>query len=517
MTITASAITARTVALCLELDEEARFFLPAKSVWTLYKTTSPEHAHTPLKVRSGASDRVVVCLDGLEPSTNYDFVLANGAHCTFRTRDCSGLVDIRDFGASIDAHDNSHAIAKALEAVPIGGTLFIPAGSWHTAPLFLKSDMTLHLSEGASLVLVTDRSLIPILPARNAHGDMLGSWEGLPEACYASLVTALDCTNVTITGSGSLDGAGAQGDWWQWPKETRDGARRARTLFLNGCTNVLVSAITVQNSPSWTIHPLYCADIRFVGICVKNPPDSPNTDGLDPECCSDVLLEGIHFSVGDDCIAIKAGKRGEDGAADHIRPCERITVRHCFMERGHGAVVIGSEMSGSVRDVTVEACEFLGTDRGIRMKTRRGRGGEIARLKVSNCSMEGVHTAIVANCHYFCDADGRSEWVQSRLPYPVNESTPSIHDISIRDVEIRDVRVTIGAFFGLPEMPIRAVTIANIHASFDDSLEGDTPVMALRVPVCHHAGFITENAELAFEGAQAYSLLPKKEPRADTC
>ncbi|SFN52719.1 Polygalacturonase [Cohaesibacter marisflavi] len=496
MTITASAITARTVALCLNPDGKARFFLPQKSHWTLYKTGEI--------VRSGETDRVITFIDCLDPATQYVFEVDTGESFTFTTAECAGRVDIRDFGARTEAANNGAAIAAALASVPVGGALAIPEGRWQTGPLFLKSDMTLHLEPGATLVFITDRDQIPILPAHTAQGDMLGSWEGLPDACYASIVTAIGCTNLEITGSGTLDGAGAEGDWWSWPKERRNGARRARTLFLNNCEAVTVSGITVQNSPSWTVHPLYCHDIEFVALAIKNPADSPNTDGLDPECCSDVLLEGIHFTVGDDCIAIKACKRGDDGSDDHIRPCEHITVRHCYMERGHGAVVIGSEMSGSVRHVTVEHCEFLGTDRGLRLKTRRGRGGEIAHVRCRNIIMQEVHSAIVANCFYFCDHDGRSEWVQSRAPYPVDASTPSIHDIEISDLVIRDVRVVIGAFYGLPEMPIRSVSINNIHASFDNSTEGDVPVMALQVPTCHHVGFSTEFAELNFQNEHEY-------------
>nr|WP_321457821.1 glycoside hydrolase family 28 protein [uncultured Cohaesibacter sp.] len=499
MTITASAITARTAALCLNPDGKSKFFLPNKSAWTLYQDEE--------LVRSGETDRVITFFDSLDPQSNYRFEMEGEDSFFFSTSECAGRVDIRDFGASTTAANNAAAIAAALASVPVGGTLAIPEGRWATGPLFLKSDMTLHLEPGATLVFITDRDQIPILPARTAQGDMLGSWEGLPDACYASIITAIGCTNLEITGSGTLDGSGAQGDWWSWAKESRNGARRARTLFLNNCEAVTISGITVQNSPSWTVHPLYCRDIEFIGLSIKNPANSPNTDGLDPECCNNVLLEGIHFTVGDDCIAIKACKRADDGSADHIRPCEHVTVRHCYMERGHGAVVIGSEMSGSVRHVTIEHCDFLGTDRGLRLKTRRGRGGEIAYIRCHNISMQGVHSAIVANCFYFCDHDGRSEWVQSREPYPVDASTPSIHDIEISDLVIRDVRVAIGAFYGLPEMPIRSVSIQNVYASFDDSIEGDVPVMALHVPVCHHVGFSTEFAELNFQTEHGYFLL----------
>ncbi len=500
MTLTASAITVRTAAFRFNPDGRCRFHLPEKRSWTLRTAGGI--------VQSGETDRVVTFLDGLDPATDYVFACADGPSLAFTTKPCAGRIAITDFGASPDASDNAEAIAAALARVPKGGTLAVPAGKWRTGPVFLKSDMTLHLEPGATLVFTTDRTRIPILPARDETGEMLGSWEGKPDACYAALVTGIGCENLTITGSGTLDGSGAEGDWWTWPKQTSNGARRARTLFLNGCTDVTVSGITVQNSPSWTIHPLYCRNIDFVGISVKNPPNAPNTDGLDPECCENVVLEGIHFSVGDDCVAIKAGKRGDDGSADHLRVCENLTIRHCLMERGHGAVVVGSEMSGSVRNVTIESSVFSGTDRGLRLKTRRGRGGEIAHIRLSNIEMTGVDTALVVNCHYFCDHDGKSDWVQSRRPYPVDVTTPSIHDIAISDLDVRDVRLAIGVFYGLPEMPIRAVSLARIRASFDDSTKGDVPIMALHVPACHHAGFVSENAELSFPDGYEYSALP---------
>ncbi|WP_319531208.1 glycoside hydrolase family 28 protein [uncultured Cohaesibacter sp.] len=497
MTIHVSAQTARTVSLCLGAGKDAFYFLPEPKAWTLWRGDEI--------IASGTTDRVVTFLDGLAPATHYRFALDGETPCEFATPPCAGDVDIRDHGATPDALNNADAIAAAVAAVSIGGTLRVPAGRWKTGPIFLKSDMVLQLDEGATLAFITDRDSIPILPARTEAGTMLGSWEGLPDACFASLITALYCKGLHITGRGTLDGGGADGDWWDWPKETRDGARRPRTLFMNGCESVSISGITVCNSPSWTIHPLYCKDITFSALKVQNPADSPNTDGLDPECCDGVLIEGVHFTVGDDCIAIKACKRGPNREDDHIRPCTDITVRHCFMERGHGAVVIGSEMSGSVTNVTIEHCEFLGTDRGLRLKTRRGRGGEIANISLRRCKMDQVDTAIVANCFYFCDADGKSEWVQSRSPYPVDQSTPHIHDITIRDVTIDNVRVAVGAFYGLPEAPITDVSIRAVTATFDDSESGDVPVMALEIPVCHHESIVSHFADLTIENC---SFLP---------
>ena len=130
--------------------------------------------------------------------------------------------------------------------------------------------------------------------------------------------------------------------------------------------------VTVKNSPSWTIHPYFCENMKFLALEILNPKDSHNTDGLDPESCCHVELAGIHFSVGDDCIAIKSGKI--DMGKTYKTPCEDILIRQCSMNDGHGSVVLGSEIGAGVRHLTVKDCIFNGTDRGLRIKTRRGRG-----------------------------------------------------------------------------------------------------------------------------------------------
>ena len=262
-----------------------------------------------------------------------------------------------------------------------------------------------------------------------------------------------------------------------------------------------LAGITVTNSPSWTVHPVYCRHLVASGLAILNDPDSPNTDGFDPESCENVRIEGLRISVGDDCIAIKAGKRADDGGDGHLAPTRRVTVRHCLLERGHGGVVIGSEMSGSVTDVTVTACDFRRTDRGLRIKTRRGRGGEVARITVATCAMDGVDTGFEANAFYFCDHDGKSDRVQSRTPAAVDTSTPVLRDITIRDVSLDGIRLAAGVFLGLPEAPITGLTLGGIRASFDPAAEAAVPLMACHVPPMRHAGLCAEYAEVTLTGA----------------
>ncbi len=480
------ARSSRTATLLLAPDGAA-FWLPE----TVPYTVKSEDGVT---VHASATDRTVLQLDGLDPDTTYTLATAQG-EVTFTTRPCSGQVDITDFGADPGVPDNAGCLQRAIEAVPPGGTLVIPAGRYCTGPLFLRSRMTVYLRKGAELAAVSDWSEWPILPERDDAGRVIGTWEGLPEKSFAALVNALGCTDVTLTGEGILDGGGDRGDWWRWPKETRRDARRPRTVFLAHCSDIELTGLTVRNAPSWTIHPYCCRNVVAAALKIVNPPDSPNTDGLNPESCENVSLTGLHFSVGDDCIAVKAGKR--DGArTDHLAPTRNLTVSHCLMERGHGAVVLGSEMSGEITDVSIRNCHFSGTDRGLRIKTRRGRGGKVARVVMSDVSMDRVATAVSANAFYFCDADGMSDQVQSRARGKVTSSTPCVEDITIANVVALNVQLAAVALLGLPEAPFTGIRIENMQVSFDPQAEAGVPLMAAGVAACRHARLVAEFAEV---------------------
>lgn len=441
-------------------------------------------------VTEGTTTRVVFSLSQLEPGTTYR-LNAGGARFEFSTRNETGLIDIRDFGASPEAANNAAAIQGAIDALPAGGAIKIPAGRWLSGPIFLKSDMVLLIEDGAELAAVANRDAFPILPARHADGRILGTWEGVAEACYASLINAIDRRNVTITGQGIIDGGGDRGDWWSWPKETRNGARRARTVFLSNCENVTLTGLTIRNSPAWTVHPAFCKNLLAADLSIEADPHSPNTDGLNPESCADVRLIGLSISVGDDCVAIKAGKRSPQGAPD--RPTERVTISNCLMERGHGAVVIGSEMSGGVRDIDIRRCHFKGTDRGLRIKTRRGRGGTVSNIRVANCLMEDVITPVAVNSFYFCDADGHSDYVQSRAPLPVSAETPNIRSITVENVTVTGARTAAAVFYGLPEAAIHDIAFENYSVSFAPDAEAEIPEMAALLAPLRHAGIVAEN------------------------
>jgi len=441
----------------------------------------------------------VFVLNELAPDTAYAVAVADGPVLAFRTRAETVALDVGRFGAVGDGrHDDTTALQAAIAACPVGGTVVLGSGTWASGPLFLKSGITLYLAPGAILRGHAERKRYPVLPGRiegRGRPDLfLGTWEGDPDNCFASLLTGLDVAQVAIAGGGVIDGNAAAGDWWRRPKD-KDPAHRPRTLFFNGCRDILVQGVTVRNSPSWTVHPLFSSGLRFHGLVIENPKDSPNTDGLDPESCEDVEIVGVRFSVGDDCIAIKSGKILLGSLLK--RPSRDIRIRRCVMEHGHGAVVIGSEMAGGVADVEVSRCLFRRTDRGLRIKTRRGRGedGVIDGIRLHDVRMEDVADPLVVNAFYHCDPDGETEYVQDRRPRPVDGRTPTVRNIRFERVEATGVRHAAAYVLGLPERPVSGLVIRDVRIAFAVDAEAAPPAMACGVEPLARAGFVFINVE----------------------
>ena len=193
-----------------------------------------------------------------------------------------------------------------------------------------------------------------------------------------------------------MDGRGAA--WWQRFREGTLCHPRPRLISFADCRNVLIEGVTLTRSPSWTINPVRCENVVIDKVTIVNPADSPNTDGINPDSCRNVRIANCHIDVGDDCIAIKSGTEAE--AADRRAPCENIAITNCTMVHGHGGVVIGSEMAGGVRNVVIANCIFESTDRGIRLKSRRGRGGIVEDVRVTNVIMTGVLCPFTVNLYY---------------------------------------------------------------------------------------------------------------------
>lgn len=450
---------------------------------------------------AGVADTVVTSLYGLWPDTKYHLQAWDGdalvAETEFRTEEETFTMNVRQFGAVGDGvHDDSAAIQAAITCCPRKGRVLIPAGSYRVKPLFLKSHIRLELQKGAILQLERDRSLFPILPGMIQSTDEesdfnLGTWEGNPLDMFGSLFTGVDVKDVVIYGQGIADGMAQESDWWV-EHRTRRGAWRPRLLYLCRCKNVTVQGITFRNSPAWNLHPYFSNDLKFLNISVQAPANSPNTDGFDPESCKDILVAGAHFSLGDDCIAIKSGKLYM--GATYATPCEDIEIVHCLMEDGHGGVTAGSEMAGGVKHVRVRDCLMRNTDRGLRIKTRRGRGknGVIDDIVFDHVEMERVGTPFVVNCLYYCDPDGHTEYVQSLEPQPVDERTPYVGNIAFRHVNATEVSCA-GYFLGLPEQPIHKVTMEHVNIVCARAAKPMQPAMADCVPRCVYKGIVASD------------------------
>ncbi len=359
-----------------------------------------------------------------------------------------------------------------------GGTLYFPAGTYLTGPIELKSNMTIELEAGALLKFSDDFDLyLPYVEVRH---------EGVMMKSFHPLIYATNAENITIKGEGTLDGQGKA--WWmEFFKvyiDLRDNGKRTvnkyQTLFdqtndvaaiqaetnedwhgtldrrffrppfiqFMHCKDIKIEGVKIIDSPFWTINPQFCDNVSVRGITLINPP-SPNTDGINPESCKNVHISDCHISVGDDCITIKSGR---DAQARNIGvPCENITITNCTMLAGHGGVVIGSEMSGGVKRVTISNCVFDGTDRGIRLKSTRGRGGVVEDIRVSNIVMYNIKKeALVFNLKY------------SKMPdEPLSERTPVFRNIFVSGVSVRDVQTPI-KMVGLEEAPITDIVLRDI-------------------------------------------------------
>lgn len=432
------------------------------------------------------SDKIIHTIYNLKPATSYDLYISKGDkksdRISFSTEKEYVTLNVKSFGAKGDGVQNDTLfIQTAINACPMGSRVLIPVGIYKVTSLFLKSNLILEFEEGATLSAIPDREQIPILPGLIENYDEteeynLGTWEGNPLDMFASIINGINVSNVVICGKGIIDGNASKDNWWKNPK-VMNKAFRPRTIYLNHCTDITIQGVTVQNSPSWCIHPYFSNRLKFIDLKVLNPKDSPNTDGLDPESCEDVEIIGVYFSLGDDCIAIKSGKIYM--GAKFKTPSKNITIRQCYMKDGHGSVTVGSEMAGGVQNISVTQCKFSHTDRGLRIKTRRGRGkdGLLDEILFDNIIMDNVKTPFVINSFYYCDPDGHSEYVKTKEMLPVDERTPIIGSLTFQNITCKNCHVAGIFIYGLPEKKIKQVIMKNINIDFTNNPEPGVPAM----------------------------------------
>lgn len=417
-------------------------------------------------------------------------------------------VSITQYGAVGDGETLcTDAFAKAIDALAKqgGGRLVVPRGIWHTGPIVLKSNINLHLEMGAVILFAADETLYPIIET---------SFEGLDTRRCQSPLSGFNLVNVAITGQGVIDG---NGRYWrplkkskvtesQW-KEFTSGTGvvtksgywvpsegyakgeasanmnvpqgmktaddwnsikrflRPVMVSLVKCKNVLLQDVIFQNSPAWNLHPLMCENVIIDHVLARNPAYAQNGDALDLESCKNVYIVDSKFDAGDDGICLKSGKDA-DGRKRGI-PCENVVVDGCTVFAGHGGFVVGSEMSGGVRNIMVHNCQFLGTDVGLRFKSTRGRGGIVENIFVDGVSMTDIKTdAITFNMYYGGKsvaemmADGDNPNNTEKMP--VDETTPIFRNIDIRNVVCNGAGRAM-EFNGLPEMPMDGITLTDIN------------------------------------------------------
>lgn len=427
--------------------------------------------------------------------------------------------NIADYGASGDGKTmNTEAIAKAISACTKagGGTVVIPAGIWLTGPIQLASNLNLHVEKGALVIFSPNRQDYPLID----------TWyEGRPEYRCMSPIFGENLENLAITGAGVFDGSGeswrpvkkfkltdmqwkellASGGvvdqkdatWWPSaaamngaeylenlkktnPQPQREDFEKARDflrpvlLQLSRCKNVLIDGPTFQNSPAWNLHPLMSENLTIRNITVRNPWYSQNGDGLDLESCRNVAVYNCKFDVGDDAICLKSGR--DEAGRRRGMPTEYVQIYDCVVYHGHGGFVVGSEMSGGVKNIEVRDCTFIGTDTGLRFKSTRGRGGVVENIYIKRIFMKDIPAAAITfNLYYSGQAPivepGQKTGIDAEQAVPVSAETPQFKNIFISDVIARGATQAV-ELLGLPEMPLQNIKLTNVSISAQQGLVG---------------------------------------------
>ena len=339
----------------------------------------------------------------------------------------------------------------------------MPAGGYVTGALALRSHITLYLDAGATLLGSEDPADYPIIASR---------WEGREQPTHAPLIGGRDSATIALVGRGTIDGRGARLVAAPAHERTLDHPRPRLIAFVD-CSNVLIEGITATNSPSWTINPVRCDNVTIHQVTIVNPADSPNTDGINPDSCSNVHISDCSHQRRRRLHHDQVGHR-DRGAPASCAPCQNITITNCTMANGHGGVVIGSEMSGDVRNVVISNCVFVGTDRGIRLKSRRGRGGVVEDVRVTNIVMTDVLCPFTMNLYYALGAWGDTT-VADKRPHPVTDATPRFRRIHLSNITAREVQVAAAFLYGLAEMPVEDISLSDVSIAMAADAEAGLP------------------------------------------
>ena len=391
---------------------------------------------------------------------------------------------ITDYGAKGDGTtDCTKSFRAAIAACTKagGGRVLVPPGRFLTGAIHLQNNVNLHVAKEATILFSTNTA--DYLPATFTR------FECTEVMNYSGLIYAFEQKNVAITGAGTLDGQAGPEVWHPW-KNTSDTkklvemgnkevpvkervfgeGRKLRPNFVQPvrCNNVLLEGVRLINSPMWVLNPIYCTNVTIRGVTVET--EGPNTDGCDPDSCTDVLIENCRFSNGDDCIAIKSG-RDHDGRRVNI-PTENVVIRNCVFAAGHGGVTVGSETAGGIRNVFAEDCHFDSPDldMAMRFKTNPARGGFIENIYLRNCTVKTAKFGIHMTMRYASNgaADGNAP--------------PRVRNIDIRDSKFSNLTKAPIFIEGWSDAaPITDVTIANCELACDKKKFTNTITNATRI------------------------------------
>jgi polygalacturonase len=399
------------------------------------------------------------------------------------------IFDVRELGAKGDGSTyDTDVIQNALNACgKVGGTVKFPPGNYLSKPITLHAKITVLLEEGATLLASTNQADFMKEP-----GDWLKAKSG---GDFVPFIGGKDLDDLTITGKGTIDGNGAV--WWEEAEKARQKVSgftlpRPNLIVFNRGKNIRLSGIRLINSPKFHFVPTDCEDVTIDGITILAPERAANTDGIDPSNCRGVKITRCLIDCGDDNIAIKSGKKVEGREFG----CENIEVTDCTFKHGHG-MSIGSEEIGGVRNVMVKNCKFENTDNGLRIKSRRERGGIVENITYTDITMTNVHPAISIMAYY--QNGTHSKYPKNDPAQPMAETTPVFRNIRIANVTATSA-TDAGLIVGLPESLVENVVLENVNITATEGLifanaKGIT-LKNVKVTVANGKAIIRDNAQI---------------------
>lgn len=334
-----------------------------------------------------------------------DSILQNIKIPQFKKAACT----ITAYGAIADGQTDCKAVFDKvinLCSVSGGGRVIVPKGKFYIrGPIVLKSYVNLHFEDGAELIFSGEPK--DFLPA------VLTLWEGTELFNYSPLFYAYQCSDIAITGNGTINGSASKNFATWRPQGSveqnklrqmgHDGTPVYERVFGNGyhlppdmiqffgCKNVLVSGVTIHDAPYWVIHPVLCNNVTVENVTINS--HNLNNDGCDPEACTNVLVQHCNFTTGDDGIAIKAGRDQDGWRIGH--PTENIIVRDCIFNSKTNGLCIGSEMSAGVRNVYMYNNYIQHCLSAIYFKSNLDRGGFIENIHVYNIVCDSTRSAFI--------------------------------------------------------------------------------------------------------------------------